>query len=482
MKKLIAYILLTIFLFINTNAQVELPGVTEELRVEIQIALDALTQNSFQLGSVLNVESSLGDCMDPLFYPSYDSFEDPYNTLLASIVFTASNRDIITSDYSDCLIGIYKNDNIFWTTPLTDGIKGNQTPGIIWSIKDINDNGKVEIISSWIQGAGGIPNLRYLILTWDGTDGVLINSTNSLGYSAIRTKVSNGISYVDVEGDGIWELQVGEFDRSQDEEIITTYSWNGSEYGRWPDTPQPQGMAVVPRNFINANISASCNNGTYIYTINSVGGRFQNINTFAIDQEIESINFLSTRYSWKTLNSFSLFVWKNYPRAGCNYIHPGEQSSEFVIEAVESLPVIVNSYLAGWNGSVSRTNTSLATLPTNSFQGRTIAPKTIPNPFDPLAFIDNMIDMGDEAESLDWIGTPGIEDQVWSSLKTKLNNTYDYIDDSNYRNAEQELDSFLTAVEDYYKGRTQYMTSEGYALMNINGEYLIDYVRTFVKN
>jgi hypothetical protein len=92
-----------------------------------------------------------------------------------------------------------------------------------------------------------------------------------------------------------------------------------------------------------------------------------------------------------------------------------------------------------------------------------------------------LIDIGDEAESLDWIGKPGQEDQVWANLKGKLNNAQSHIENKNCNNANEELTGFLTAVEDYYDKTTQNMTSEGYALLKYNAEYLIQYLRTLVK-
>jgi hypothetical protein len=168
------------------------------------------------------------------------------------------------------------------------------------------------------------------------------------------------------------------------------------------------------------------------------------------------------------------------------FLDPNEEIDSLSFKS-QGLPIISNSYSYGYfptptfaegEGPEQVTNNDIYE---NAVIKKTIAPKTIPNPFDPLAFIDDMIDMGDEADTLGWIGKPEQDYQVWNILKGKLNKVHSYIENENYNHANEELNSFLTAVEDYYKGKTKNLTNEGYALMKYNGEYLIKHIRTLGK-
>ncbi len=71
---------------------------------------------------------------------------DPYGTLKGYIIFGADKK----SNYDDehGIMGLYKDGQIVWNS---DSVFKGEWYGI-YSIKDINKDGKVEILVDWTQG------------------------------------------------------------------------------------------------------------------------------------------------------------------------------------------------------------------------------------------------------------------------------------------------------------------------------------------
>jgi len=110
----------------------------------------------------------------------------------------------------------------------------------------------------------------------------------------------------------------------------------------------------------------------------------------------------------------------------------------------------------------------------DSFQGRTIAPQLPPVPFPPLAFLDTLISYKHQAFALGWIKNQGIV----TSLDAKLDNAKRQLQRGNKTPARNMLRAFINEVEALWKGEEhpyggKQITSEAYALLKFNAEYLI---------
>jgi len=100
--------------------------------------------------------------------------------------------------------------------------------------------------------------------------------------------------------------------------------------------------------------------------------------------------------------------------------------------------------------------------------GRTLAPTDPPNPFIPLAFLDTLISYKHQAFALGWIKNQGIA----NSLNQKLENARRQLERGNKTPARNMLRAFVNEVEALNKQGKQ-LTSEAYALLKFNAEYLI---------
>lgn len=257
MKDLFLFLIIifSILKYDATMAQNYLPGVTSEIITSIKSEINSIKNDEYSIGYVLNVDSSLGFSLGPR-WPEVGQIENPYGTLTNCYVFLA-NRETFSNpkDFAKGIIGIYKNGQIIWQSD--NKIKNNVKNGFIWSIKDINRDGKVDIMTTWVStdswdilsNSGGVSPYVFLwILSWDGINGKMINQIGTKGESKIMIS-SNGIfTLADVEGDGIWEIQGDIFPVTAEDSlkvteesnlIPVTFSWDGHLYGRWQNTPQP---------------------------------------------------------------------------------------------------------------------------------------------------------------------------------------------------------------------------------------------------
>jgi hypothetical protein len=108
--------------------------------------------------------------------------------------------------------------------------------------------------------------------------------------------------------------------------------------------------------------------------------------------------------------------------------------------------------------------------------GKTVGPVSLPSPFVPLVFLDTLISYKHQALALGWIKNRGIV----QSLDAKLENTKAQLRRNNKTAAKNILQAFINEVEALFKEENQrrdpqgvQLTSEAYALLKFNAEYLI---------
>jgi hypothetical protein len=99
-------------------------------------------------------------------------------------------------------------------------------------------------------------------------------------------------------------------------------------------------------------------------------------------------------------------------------------------------------------------------------RGVTIGPTAPPLMFSPLAAIDTLISYKHQALTLSWITNQGIA----NSLDQKLDNARKQLQRGNNKAAKNMLEAFLNEVE---AQKDKHLTSEAYALLKFNAEYLI---------
>ena len=94
--------------------------------------------------------------------------DDEYETLKSCIAFTAGKNGFYRNVQG--IIGIYRNNHIVWYSDFmvpNDEIYGG---GFIDKIEDINNDGKVEIMTIWEAVGGASYHTKILFIhSWDGS-------------------------------------------------------------------------------------------------------------------------------------------------------------------------------------------------------------------------------------------------------------------------------------------------------------------------
>lgn len=106
-----------------------------------------------------------------------------------------------------------------------------------------------------------------------------------------------------------------------------------------------------------------------------------------------------------------------------------------------------------------------------SVKGRTIGPTAPPEKLIPLLYLFYLSDLKRQAQALGWLTGAGFIDE----LDRMLREIKERIQTDNSSGAVRELNSFIVSVETSYQNGEE-ITSEGWALLKFNAEYLRDQI------
>ena len=174
------------------------------------------------------------------------------------------------------------------------------------------------------------------------------------------------------------------------------------------------------------------------------------------------------------LISVNRWAWSGRPGISPSFTYKGC--------ALESagLPGIKNSYFQGYvpiltfpteapGGTLGLEIAKLLNFPANYIQSKTISPVAIPDPFSAEIFLDTLIYYNQQSNYLEWIS----DSSTTGKYTNYFENAKSHIQQNNNPAAIGVLDSVLTDVE-ADSGIT--LTSEAYALIKYNTEYLRDHL------
>ena len=447
MKKIILKILIfSAFLLGNIDAQTN-----NEIENEIKSQLQNKFETVYRIGALVNVDEEKNQFRDFKFPVS-----DPYNTLKDCYIFVAYVS-------SGVLVGVYRNGSIIWNT------EADISPGVtddIYGTKDLNNDGNVEIMVSMYYGMRNSSQSIW-IFSWNGIAGSLLNEVKPYGEKSRSVIFSFDwfTDILDTDGDGIMEI------KGQDESTRKTkiYSWNGSKYGAY-GVQMPQ---YVPRDLLSAAVKCEVKKSQYgllyNYTVHNDSTSKQAVWRFAVDRNFENTFNNSAAPSEKWIEKYpqNLTQWEvNFDQQvyPFDYILPNQSRKNFRLETNELLISIVNFYIQGKNGMPPDNNENLFR---NSFIGRTICGRQIPSPFISLDFIDTLQNYTSHSLELGWIKEETVADKYanyFTSAKTELLQ-------NNITAVHNTLNSVLRDVE---TDSGSVLTSEAYALLRYNTEYLLE--------
>ncbi len=497
---------LIIFLVENIYCQSE-NNFKDSIKTEIQTLFNS------QYGSDYSIDKTIViDYAKKEFYPD---FSDPYNTLEGCALFSmfpvGSFQDTADVNY---FIGVYKNKSIIW---LSAPIVGNfNAGGHFDGTFDINNDGKVDILFYWWDREfnGGFDYYYLNIISWDGENGKFINQGDEDSYI-----VSNsGFQYVDLNGDGVNEIICSEDSVVTSGEVLINklvYSWNRSTYGHWPDSP----LAPSPETYPSWPFTKANN---FIATVRSrveVNKESQFEYNYVIKndtQSIQSIFKLYFKILCDTINGTFPYGWSivYYPENNLvkydenltvlnqeelnniadsvinsgDYepfleilknqklpigIKPGKELDSLKILS-NSFPSIVTYYFQGPEKRLEYTNDTILTdqqeyndILKNSVSSFTLGPSNNLLNLTPKDLIDSLILYNIKALNLNWI----LNQPTADKYSTYFTTAKSQLQQNNITSVKNTLNQVLNDVD---QDSTANLTSEAYALLRYNTEYLLN--------
>ncbi len=453
---------------ILTNRQSETPA---------RAAINAILWNSFrgcyQVHQVLDLDSLQGDMRvfnEPL--------ENPYGTLSHCFFFTTEGRDTTVIDPSlpeGDIVGLFRNGAIIaYIGDVTSGVRGH-----LYAIRDINNDGSVDILTQW--GTDDPIHSQLWIHSWDGTSLRRLNAVQDRWVENDRTDESvivgetNSFVLFDADGDGVLEIKSLEV-----EDGSLTWSWNGQFYGSWPNTPHLSEATWLPRN--NFSITVGCSVGKpsglfeYSYNITNAPTSRQRINELCLEQIVDSAQVLSPS-GWQrggVVDSNLRLGWHARVTDHRGLVLPGQTRDGFEMLSL-GLPSIVKFAAQADNDLPDYEMLSDAQLwsgmyndiANNAVWGQTIGPRTPPpvESFGSLFLTDTLLSYTTRSRALSWI-----LDQPTADRYTGLfNRIHLDLDQQQKSMALLRVDTVLTQV---HQDSASHLTSEAYALLRFNAEYL----------
>jgi hypothetical protein len=447
------------------------PGVSDVDWLAIEAKVTSLWGIHYKVINIVNVDSALGNRS-----VADGNVTDPYHTLAGAYVFLS--KEEIQDIFADLhgAVGVYKNGDIIWQSDTIINAALSLSAAIS-NIRDLNNDGKVDIVTSWYKGAKGEVE-RLWIFSWDGQSGRLENGIDQTNESTLAS-VAFGFGYFDIDGNDISEI-VGKWypdkDSHQMEKIV--YSWNGNVFGKWTPSPQPLPNGFYPRNRISAIVNAiilKVEAGfSYDYRLQSNKSSKQMINEFILSAPFDSISNDKSPDEWVLGGVPGRAIgWLALPGFD-KCLKPGDSTSSFYFESCR-LPSFVGGLIRGDNGNwVDIYGSASEFSPekwydealSNSFKIMTIGPSNFPTPFSPLDFLDTLASFITQSRSLGWIKDQATADKYlgyFGSAKTSLQQN----------NTAATRTSLQQALQDVSIDSANNITSEAYALIRFNTEYFL---------
>lgn len=412
--------------------------------------------------------TSVYDVDSLLRYDAYflNPLEDPYGTLGACFIFVSSPRENKDGD----MVGVYKDGHILWHS---DTLNCGSNLDLL-TTRDLNNEGKVDLVFE-----AGFDEHELWIFSWDGRTGERINTVNEDGSSAIDVEWRYGtFSFIDVEGDGVWEIK-GEVS----EDSSASWSWNGQEYGQWPNTSNTN-ILFPPANRIDLSVNSSVRNDHdtlwFNYGLFNNPTSKQRVEDFRVWSDAQNVTGVSSPPYWEFAGiSGRGYGWFTSTDYTTGQIRVGKEMAGFVVKA-NALCAIDDFDSHGYNGigwdkawldKPGNFGLLLKNQLENAFHGKTIGPADPPSPFDPQDYLDTLTAYTTHSRSLGWIkdqATANKYSGYFTSAKTSL-------EQNNTAAARSVLEQVLQQVD---IDSTNSLTSEAYALIRYNTEYLLTQLPT----
>ncbi len=454
-------------LLMQTNLFAQKSYVTTSDSISINQQLNSHYGVDYEIDDEIFVDS-----LENNYDENRSGIDDEYGTLKDCIVFTAEKSGAYKN--VDGIVGVYKNNQIIWysgfVTP-EDEIYGG---GFIDKIEDINNDGKLELMTIWESEGGASYHTKTLYVhSWDGSIGRL--AVDTTGGLPIVGDENKSFEYIDINGDGAWEIISLGYDN-----YPTVFEWDGSKYTISNTIKLNTINKFFPRNNFTPIVSAAVekmdNKFIYSYKVENSNSSAQSIDEFDVYGLDVNQKVFENYYSdvktlaknWYGDDRKNSVTWEGYP------LRPGKSLIGFSYSA-KGLPTMGEAYLRAYNYSSYpgdyESNSEVDDYLRNSVIVKIIAAKLPPSPFVPKEYLDSVQNYNNQAYALGWIKnilTCNKYDSLFTTAKTQLQQ-------NNITGVKSTLNQVLQDVD---IDSTSNLTSEAYALIKYNTEYLLDHLPT----
>ncbi|HEY4613206.1 MAG TPA: VCBS repeat-containing protein, partial [Bacteroidota bacterium] len=379
------------------------------------------------------------------------AYPNMFPTLSGCLVFGAYPRSL---DAAPPFVGVSRGDQILWKSE--NEIDFFLRPGI-GQIIDLNKDGKPEL---FVLSEGGVSGVGYelWIYDWDGTNGTRVNPVEDgrsrMGY----LDDPDAYQFVDTNGDGVMEIRLLNVENE-----TRYFYWDGFQY--LEGTPVP--FTVLPRNRLSIEFKTTVEKIDqalhYRYSILNQSTSQQAADDLLLEPAAGlQITAIAGRSQWKAASGPSFVRWSNlYFFGERNYISPGEKDTSFSIQR-QSLPQIAKYYVQGHNGD----EFSGTGIQSNSASGFAVTPNDPPSPFMPESFLDTLLSYTTQSRSLGWITNQSTAEKYTGYFTLAKSS----LQADNINSARATLQQVLNDVN---VDSSSTLTSEAYALLRFNTEYLL---------
>jgi len=422
----------------------------------------------------------------------YDEITDPYNQLQGKVLFVAFPDYVEYNQPDSAIIGIFENGQIAWHSDYISIVKVDTSTyddyyyysvsAEIFAIRDINLDGSIDIL---LMCGGGL-----WIISWDGINGTIVNDIDPTSRSS-NLLSSDSFRLINTNDDDILEILSYWFEYDSTRTIFppiniptrpyVTYGWNGFKYGLWENVIQ-LGFGDFPIadrliGSVNSKIIFSAEEDStffYEYTVKNNLTSKQSIHTFVLDNMSDSKSVSLPFGEWFNFGFDSTGVgWSvKFPNQSVN---SGESKNGFMIKS-KARPNINKFYLRADGtrivygpdlGKQYNVVSEIDNYRTNSYPGYTVVPSDLMISLLPINMVDTLNSYNQRSYELGWItnqSTANKYDSLFTLAKTQLLQ-------NNNNGARTTLQTVMQEVD---IDSTDNLTSEAYALLRYNTEYLIE--------
>jgi hypothetical protein len=272
--------------------------------------------------------------------------------------------------------------------------------------------------------------------------------------------------------------------------------------------PYPAKNLIYPN--VNSAVLRKANGYNYRFSLGNARGAVQSIYRFLVEvRATSSVGSSPSDWNARNLNYDTIRVAKWASEDSIADIEPNEILTGFGLQSV-GLPGIGRYWVRAWEtvkGREGQYEPSTANIFLTHLRGITLSPSTPPLPFMPSQFFDTLLSYTRQSAELGWLAPPAgpgkrrdddcddderPDDGITKNIEQRLLKAKRELLKRDSVQARKELEKLVQKVERIWKrsqdegrrqkgkgrggewGENSFMTSEAYALLKYNTEYLIE--------